>query len=256
MGNTVEINTGKIEGLQIDGLHIFMGIPYAAPPIGEKRWLPPQPLKPWNGLLEAKTAGPVCPQPPPAIELLRGAVDRDDLKNQKEDCLYLNVWTPGLDNKRRPAMVWIHGGAFRTGAGSGPVYNGAALARKGNVVVVTINYRLAPYGFLNLNEITDGKIPATGNEGLLDQIAALKWVQENITAFGGNPGNVTIFGESAGGMSIGASLAMPAAKGLFHKAIPQSGAANTAHTLQEAVLTSEHFLDIRNVSMEMRHRFQ
>ncbi|MBW2622160.1 MAG: carboxylesterase/lipase family protein, partial [Deltaproteobacteria bacterium] len=224
--------------------NVFRGIPYAAPPIGEKRWLPPQPVKPWDGVLEAETVGPVCPQPPPATNLIRGAVDREDLKNQKEDCLYLNVWTPGLDNTCRPVMVWIHGGGFRTGSGSGPVYNGANLARKGDVVVVTINYRLAPYGFLNLNEITGGKIPATGNEGLLDQTAALEWVRENIAAFGGDPDNVTIFGESAGGMSVGALLALPTAKGLFHKAIPQSGAADTAHALEEAVLVSKHFLDI------------
>ncbi len=244
MNTTVETSAGKVEGLTRNELFVFRGIPYAAPPVGERRWLPPEPVKPWEGVLEAKIVGPVCPQPPPATNLIAGDVEREDLKNQKEDCLYLNVWTPGLDDARRPVMVWIHGGGFRTGSGSGPVYNGANLARKGDVVVVTINYRLAPYGFLNLNEITRGKIPATGHEGLLDQTAALKWVRQNIAAFGGDPDNVTIFGESAGGMSVGSLLALPAAKGLFHKAIPQSGAASTAHTLEQAVLVSEHFLDI------------
>jgi para-nitrobenzyl esterase len=140
-------------------------------------------------------------------------------------------------------MVWIHGGAFNIGSGSTPVYNGSTLATRGNVVLVTINYRLGALGFLHLKEVTGGKIPATGNEGLLDQIAALEWVRDNITAFGGNPDNVTVFGESAGGMSIGCLLAMPKARGLFHKAILQSGVGNTAVPLEEATRVTREFLD-------------
>jgi para-nitrobenzyl esterase len=163
---------------------------------------------------------------------------------QDEDCLYLNVWTSGLDNARRPVMVWIHGGGFTTGSGSSLAYNGRTLATRGNVVIVTINYRLGALGFLNLKEVTGGKIPATGNEGLLDQAFALKWVHDNISAFGGDPENVTIFGESAGGMSVGTLLAMPAARGLFHRAICQSGAAHTATPMERAIKVTNMFLDI------------
>jgi para-nitrobenzyl esterase len=166
---------------------------------------------------------------------------------QSEDCLYLNVWTPGLDDAHRPVLFWIHGGGFTGGSGSSPVYKGSRLSARGNVVVVTTNYRLGPLGFLNLNEITAGKIPATGNEGLLDQVVALEWVRSNITSFGGDPGNVTIFGESAGGMSVGCLLAVPQAKGLFRRAILQSGAANTARPLGKAVQVAEQFLDILDV---------
>jgi len=166
---------------------------------------------------------------------------------QSEDCLNLNIWTPGLDGKLRPVLFWIHGGGFRTGSGSFPTYKGGTLSARGDVVVVSINYRLGPFGFLNLAEITGGAIPASGNEGLLDQIAALEWVRDHIAAFGGNPENITIFGESAGGMSVGALLAMPRAKGLFHKAIPQSGAAHTSKPLNRATLAAEHFLNLLGV---------
>jgi len=166
---------------------------------------------------------------------------------QNEDCLYLNVWTPGLDDAKRPVMVWIHGGGFTTGAGSWLVYNGRRLATRGDVVVVTINYRLNVFGFINLNEVTKGKIPATGNEGLLDQMLALQWVRDNISNFGGDPSNVTIFGESAGGMSVGTLLAMPEAKGLFHKAILQSGAGHHVSSVERAVKVAEMFLDILGI---------
>jgi para-nitrobenzyl esterase len=166
---------------------------------------------------------------------------------QSEDCLYLNIWTAGLDGARRPVMVWIHGGSFTTGAGSWLIYNGRSLCAGADVVVVTINYRLGVLGFLNLNEVTRGEIPATGNEGLLDQVRALEWVQDNISRFGGDPSNVTIFGESAGAMSIGALLAMPKARGLFHKAILQSGAAQYARPLEQAEKIAEILLDIVNL---------
>jgi carboxylesterase type B len=143
-----------------------------------------------------------------------------------EDCLYLNVWTPRADRARRPVLVWIHGGAFVLGAGSQTLYDGAALARRGDVVVVTLNYRMGALGFLRLRERFGDRLPATGNEGLLDQVAALRWVRDEIEAFGGDPGNVTIFGESAGAMSCATLLGMPQVRGLFHRAILQSGAAN------------------------------
>jgi para-nitrobenzyl esterase len=167
-----------------------------------------------------------------------------------EDCLYLNVWTPGLDNARRPVMFWIHGGGFTGGTGSSPMYNGGVFAGRGDVVVVTINYRVNVFGFLRLNEVTGGRIPSSGNEGILDQVAALKWVRDNISAFGGDPGNVTIFGESAGGGSVSALLGMPAAKGLFHKAISQSGSAHFLNQRDEASQYAEHFLGVSGIGVD------
>ncbi len=157
---------------------------------------------------------------------------------QSEDCLLLNVWTPGADGSKRAVLVWIHGGAFNRGSGSSPMHPGKTLAARGGVVVVTINYRLGPLGFLPLKQLTNGKIPATGNEALLDQVAALQWVHDNIAAFGGDPNNVTVFGESAGAMSIGALMAMPQSRGLFQKAILQSGA-STFRPLDHAVKVAE-----------------
>ncbi|MEW6184106.1 MAG: carboxylesterase/lipase family protein [Thermodesulfobacteriota bacterium] len=241
----VETASGKIQGFQKDGLNYFRGIPYAAPPVGNLRWLPPHQVKPWSGVRKAEAFGSIAHQPKGELELLLSIVDQEArTQKQDEDCLYLNVTSPGLDGAKRPVMVWIHGGAFRTGSGSHPFYDSPALSRRGDVVVVTINYRLGPLGFLNLNEITKGRIPSTGNEGLLDQVAALKWVQENIETFGGDPENVTLFGESAGGASVGCLLTLPAARGLFQKAIPQSGAAHISNPLEKAVLISENFLDI------------
>ena len=237
----VETNAGKIEGYQQRGLCVFKGVPYAVPPVGERRWLPPEPVGPWSGVLQGQSYATIAPQ----NVAQQGILNEDRVEEpQDEDCLYLNIWTPGLDEAHRPVLFWIHGGGFATGSGSQPAYKGSRLAARGNVVVVTINYRLGSLGFLNLNEVTDGRIPATGNEGLMDQIVALEWVRDNIIAFGGDPGNVTIFGESAGGMSVGCLLATPQAQGLFHKAIPQSGAANTALPLDGAVQVAEQFLDI------------
>ncbi len=236
MRTTATTRYGQVEGT-VDGATIaFKGIPYAAPPIGARRWAPPERPDPWSGVRAAKGFGPVAPQTRVPIEFLKLLVLNDP---QSEDCLTLNVWTPGADGERRPVLVWIHGGGFSIGAGSQSLYDGAALARRGNVVVVTINYRLGMLGFLNLAEITGGRIPASGNEGLLDQIAALEWVRANIAAFGGDPDCVTIFGESAGGVSVGSLLGLSQARGLFHRAIPQSGASSTASTLERAVRLAE-----------------
>lgn len=232
---------GRLEGSCEEGLYIFKGVPYGAPPLGKLRWLPPQPVKPWQGIRQAKEYGTYAPQ-----NLLEADIvgDRAYGQVQEEDCLFLNIWSPALDNKHRPVMVWIHGGGFQRGTGSQIIYDGSKLARRGNVVIVNINYRLGVLGFLRLNEVTGGKIPATGNEGLLDQIAALEWVRDNIEAFGGDPDNVTVFGESAGGISIGCLLAMPSARGLFRRAILSSGVGNVANTQDEAVHTAEQFIDI------------
>jgi para-nitrobenzyl esterase len=234
----IETKSGRIKGAFEEDLYVFKGIPFAAPPVGKFRWLSPQPVLPWKGTRESLTFGPIAPQ----IGSTSGPLQESPVdETQSEDCLYLNVWSPGLDDTRRPVMVWIHGGAFKLGSGSSPTYSGANLAKRGNVVVVTINYRLGPLGFLHLKNVTGGRIPATGNEGLLDQITALQWVRDNIASFGGNPDNVTVFGESAGAMSVGCLLAMPQARGLFHKAILQSGA-NTVKHLEEAIQLTEQLL--------------
>lgn len=221
----VEIAQGRLKGLSKSGMLRFNGIPYAEPPIGALRWRMAEPPQPWSGVRDAVRFAAIAPQIQSAAEALIGGTPGA----QSEDCLYLNIWTPACDGARRPVMVWIHGGAFVTGAGSLGTYNGKNLAARGDVVVVTINYRLGALGFLNLADATDGCLSGTGAEGLSDQIAALVWAKENIAAFGGDAGNVTIFGESAGAMSVGALLAAPSARGLFHRAILQSGAAHIGH---------------------------
>jgi para-nitrobenzyl esterase len=238
--NLVETKSGVVQGQFQDGLYVFKGIPYAAPPVSESRWLPPQPLKPWSGVRSAQNYGTIAPQNSGG----RSTTSENRLEEpQSEDCLYLNIWTPGTDAAKRPVMVWIHGGAFNRGSGSSLQYTGNKLSKRGDTVIVTINYRLGCLGFMHLDQITGGRIPATGNEGLLDQIAALTWVRDNITAFGGDPSNVTVFGESAGAMSIGCLLAMPAARGLFAKAILQSGS-NTFKPLNEAVELTGKYLSL------------
>lgn len=240
----VNTESGNVEGIFLEYLYIFRGIPYAAPPVGRLRWLPPEPVKPWSGIRPAKEFSPIAPQtvlPNAAMDAIR------IVQPQSEDCLYLNIWTPGADDSKRPVMVWIHGGAFNMGSGSEPTTDARKLSSRGDVVVVTLNYRLGLLGFLNLDEITGGKIPSTGNEGLLDQIAALRWIKENIVAFGGDPDNITVFGESAGAMSIGCLLAMPGSKGLINRAVLQSGVGSTVSLLDAGVMLAGKFLDLLNL---------
>jgi para-nitrobenzyl esterase len=222
-----------VESLQVEGGHIadaapnamgirlFKGIPYAAAPVGARRWKPPQPVQSWSGIRSVAEWGPRCLQSDRLGDL-------DPLnKRMDEDCLYLNVWTPTSNGQALPVMVWIHGGSNLNGAGSQPEYDGGHLAGKG-VVVVTINYRLDVFGFLAHPELTrESDTKSSGNYGLLDQIAALKWVQKNIRVFGGDPDQVTVFGESAGSIDISLLMASPLAKGLFKRAIGESGAALT-----------------------------
>jgi para-nitrobenzyl esterase len=216
--STVRTTSGAVRGSSRDGVHAFLGIPYAAPPFGPRRFAAPQPPEPWDGVRAATAYGPTVPKPPyaPPYDVLL-----PEPVVPGEDCLNLNVWTPDPGASGLPVFVWIHGGAFVNGSGGVAVYDGATFARDG-VVCVTINYRLGVDGFLQFAD--DG--PA--NRGLLDQVAALRWVQENIAAFGGDPARVTVGGESAGGMSIGALLAMPSAQGLFTQAVLQSGAGHHA----------------------------
>ena len=239
MTSLVETNLGQLRGVEDAGIHVFRGIPYARPPIGALRFQPPQGLTPWTGVRDATHFGPAAAQNPSMLGPMLGL----DIGRMSEDCLYLNVWTPDARHGRRPVLVWIHGGAFVMGAGSQVLYDGQTLARRGDVVVVTINYRLAAFGFLQLDELTDGAIAATGNEGLLDQIAALEWVRDNIEAFGGDPHNVTIFGESAGSISVATLLGTPRAHGLFHRAILQSGSANFVSTRRHATRVAAALLE-------------
>ncbi|HSW58786.1 MAG TPA: carboxylesterase/lipase family protein [Dehalococcoidales bacterium] len=236
-----QTKSGKIEGLNENGLWVFKGVPFAAPPIGPLRWAPPQPHPGWEGIRSAKQFGRTSLQPTMQGNPPPGFGEPEEMD---EDCLFLNIWTPGLDDKKRPVMVWIHGGAFVMGSGSQSSYRGGRLSKNCDVVLVSINYRLGLLGFLNLEIATDGKIPASGNEALLDQVAALKWVKENISAFGGDPGNVTVLGESAGAMSIGCLMAMPAAQGLFHKAILESGTGSYARPLEQMVAVARDFLKL------------
>jgi para-nitrobenzyl esterase len=212
----VKTRSGEVHGSVTYGVHVFKGIPYAAPPFGVNRLRPPQPVAPWSGVRDALAYGPKSPQPPYPPQV---ALFLPELTIPGEDCLTLNIWSPSLGSAGRPVMVWIPGGMFEYhGTGASPWYDGRRFARDG-IVCVTINYRVGAEGFLYL----DG---GNANRGLLDQIAALEWVRENIAAFGGDPSNVTIFGESAGAMSVGTLLAMPRADGLFQRAIAQSGAAH------------------------------
>jgi para-nitrobenzyl esterase len=240
----VETKNGKLEGSVQGGLLSFKGIPYAEAPVGSLRWLPPQPKRDWQGVRQATDFANIAPQNETRLPMMREFVA---VERQSENCLFLNVFTPSLEG-RRPVMVWIHGGAFSMGSSSQLTYREGRLALNRKVVLVTINYRLGLLGFLNLNEVTGGKIPATGNEGLLDQVAALEWVKKNISNFGGDPNNVTVFGESAGGMSVAAVMVLPLAQGLFHKAIIESAVGDIARPLKPSVRAAEQWLKIVEIS--------
>ncbi len=208
---------GLVQGIAENGLSVYRGIPFAAPPLGDLRWRPPQPAATWDGVRPATAFGP-------------DPYQGDGTGNVSEDCLYLNVWSPAQSPQEKvPVLVWIYGGGFSGGGTSGPWVNGANLARKG-VVLVSVNYRVGPFGFLAHPELSaESTRSVSGNYGLQDMIAGLKWVQDNIAAFGGDPDQVTIFGESAGGIAVSMLCASPVARGLFHGAISQSGGSFGPH---------------------------
>jgi para-nitrobenzyl esterase len=235
----VATRSGKVEGLERDRVHVFRGIPYAAPPVGTLRWQAPRREEAWAGTRPATTFSQQSAQTEFAMTKMMG----ESQPPNGEDSLYLNVWTPGCDDARRPVLVWIHGGAFMWGAGDTPWYDGTKFAVHGDVVVVTINYRLGPFGFLHLDDLFGGAFPGSGNAGILDQIAALRWVNECIAAFGGDPDRVTVFGESAGAASVGTLLGTPSARGLFHAAVLQSGAASWASTRERASGIAHRIVD-------------
>jgi len=229
----VSTDHGRVQGLVVDGVHCFKGIRYGAAPVGALRWMPPVKPEPWSVIADCSHYGA------PAMQMAGGTsaapvsdfgmqmsqvfTTPSELKTQNEDCLFLNVWTPGTDAKKRPVMFWIHGGGFAYGSGGQPIYSGEGLARHGDVVAVTVNHRLNAFGYLYLGEVMGEAYAQSGNVGMLDLVAALEWVRDNIEKFGGDPNNVMIMGQSGGGAKVSALLNMPAAKGLFHKASIQSG---------------------------------
>jgi len=215
----VMTQSGAVIGEEVDGLHIYRGIPYASPPIGDRRWQEPIAVQPWTEPRQTKEFGAVCPQPDSEFIHYQGHLD--------EDCLTLNIWTPKVQSSERlPVMVWIHGGGFSLGSSAETLYDGSALAKQG-IVLVTINYRLGALGFLAHPALTaESARHSSGNYGIQDQIFALQWVRHNIQAFGGDPDKVTIFGQSAGAVSVTALMASPQAEGLFQRAIAQSGDAS------------------------------
>ena len=241
----VETALGRIAGFRLtNGIHHFAGIPYAKAPVGALRFRPPLAVEPWteihpefppdSPLREAFFAfghGPSCPQPDDQVP---GGIG--------EDCLRLTIWTPGLDDARRPVLFWIHGGGWIYEDANYADYDGEALAARGDVVVVSVDYRLGAFGFLHLEEIAGSEYATSGTVGLQDQIAGLEWVRDHIANFGGDPDSVTIVGESAGGMSVTSLLAMPRARGLFHRAVAMSGAASTLRTAEYAADVTRRFM--------------
>lgn len=241
MNAIVDTRYGRLQGINHQDHREFRGIPYAHPPTGSLRFAPPRPPQPWPGVRRADRFGDACPQ---ALNPLHG------ITHTSEDCLHLNIWAPLPASQPRPVMVWIHGGGFCSGSGSQLMYRGKNLAVGGDMIVVTLNYRLGVLGFLHLDKslprTSDESAPAS-NLGLRDIVAALQWIQDNIAAFGGDSNHVTLFGESAGAMCIASLLACPAAKGLFHRSILQSGGADFVLTREEAQRVATHFLTLLDI---------
>ena len=237
---TAATTAGIVAGARSDGVVAFRGVPYGAPTDGAGRFRPPMRPKRWDGTRPATANGLACPQP--AMELA-GIAAPAEPEPQGEDCLVVNVFTPGADDARRPVMVWFHGGAWTVGSGNNPGYDGSNLARRGDVVVVTVNHRLGFLGLLYLAEIGGDAFADSGNVATLDMIAALEWVRDNIAAFGGDPDRVTIFGESGGGWKVSTLLGAPRAAGLFHRAVVQSGPMLRAADPALASASATEFLD-------------
>lgn len=253
-GATVKTAAGLVRGYVDNNVHVFKGVPYGASTAGANRFMPPRKAKPWNGVRDAVDWGGRAPQ------IVGGEpaemIPTDPREAQSEDCLMLNIWTPTAGaGERRPVMVWLHGGGFASGSGSYSIYSGQELARKHDVVAITVNHRLNIFGFLHLAQF-GGKWAAASNAGILDVVAALEWVRDNIAAFGGDPRNVTIFGQSGGAAKVSTLMAMPSARGLFHKAIAQSGAAVTSTPVSEAVATTQRVLERLNIKPDQLDAIQ
>lgn len=242
-GPRAKTRAGEVRGVTAEGIHVFKGVRYGASTEG-RRFEPPRPAEPWEGVFDALDYGAQSPQVKGSdVSLFRSWANP---RPASEDVLFLNVWTPGLrDGKKRPVMVWFHGGGFSTGSGASHAYDGTRLAKKGDVVIVTVNHRLNTFGYLYLAQLTnDPALADSGNVGNLDMLLSLQWVRDNIAEFGGDPGNVLIFGESGGGAKVSTLLAMPAAAGLFHKAVVQSGSMIRAQTPEAATASAKAFLNV------------
>lgn len=240
-----ETQYGKVKGFILRGIHQFRGIPYGADTSGKNRFMPPQPPQPWNDVLPAVWWGNTAPQMMDNryANAYSSFVDHWNYDDVSEDCLKLNIWTPGPDNKKRPVLVWLHGGGYTNGNGiEQDGYDGENLSRKGDVVFVSINHRLGPIGFSDLSAVGGEKYAHSGNVGALDMVAALRWVKDNISNFGGDPANVTIMGQSGGGAKVCILTAMPKAKGLFQKAVPLSGSTTKAMDQDHSRKIGEYIL--------------
>jgi para-nitrobenzyl esterase len=245
-GESVQTTLGNVRGMREHGVHVFKGVPYAASTAGANRFNPPVQHAGWTGVREAFELGPRCPVPQSTAQAEFVVMDRREPAG--EDCLCLNVWSNGLnDGARRPVMVWLHGGGFRGGSAGHKCYDGLQLARKHDVIVVGVNHRINAWGYLYLAGLRDGRFEQASNVGMLDIVASLQWVKDNISAFGGDPGNVTVFGQSGGGGKVSTLLGMPAAKGLFHRAIAMSGSQVRSTERDEATDMAERFLAVFDI---------
>jgi para-nitrobenzyl esterase len=244
---------GDVQGVIAEGISIFRGIPYGAPTSGANRFRPPQPPAPWAGVRDAVLYGETAPQG-------RGFLSKGGFEGNQpeigEDCLVLNVWTPAPGDGARPVLVWLHGGGFEAGTGSVMLYDGVNVCRRGDVVVVTVNHRLGVMGHLHLADIAGDDLAGSANAGFLDLVAALRWVRDNVAAFGGDPGNVMIYGQSGGGRKVSLATAAPVAKGLFHRGVVQSGSHLLLTPREKAHARAERLLTELGIPIAQWHRIQ